>query len=68
MLYIQWLHSHTSFTYKYMYASLILGIDGPVTTYVAPPEPSVGGLLVNVGSEEEEIPQPRTKVSDTCKW
>lgn len=36
------------------------GIDGPVTSYSTPPEPSVGGLLVNVGSEEEQ-PQPRTK-------
>ncbi|KAM7434055.1 hypothetical protein ABFA07_015779 [Porites harrisoni] len=37
------------------------GIDGPVTsTYSAPPEPAVGGLLVNVGSEEVE-PPPRTK-------
>lgn len=42
---------------------LVLGIDGPVASYATPPESSVGGLLVNVGSEEEE-PQPRTKVSD----
>ena len=39
-----------------------LGIDGPVTTHNTPAEHSVGGLLVNVGSEEEE-PPPRTKVS-----
>lgn len=47
-----------------LHVCFVVGIDGPVTTYVAPPEPSVGGLLVNVGSEEEE-PQPRTKVSVT---
>ena len=40
---------------------LFSGIDGPVTTHHAPPEPVVGGLLVNVGSEEVE-PQPRAKV------
>lgn len=37
------------------------GIDGPVNNYTAPPEPVVGGLLVNVGSEEEEEPLPRAK-------
>ena len=42
---------------------LLLGIDGPVNNYTAPPEPVVGGLLVNVGSEEEEEPLPRAKVS-----
>jgi len=28
----------------------------------------VGGLLVNVGSEEEEEPKPRTKVSDVYMY
>ena len=43
---------------------MVLGLDGPVSTHSAPPEPSVGGLLVNVGSEEVE-PQPRTKVQSS---
>jgi len=28
----------------------------------------VGGLLVNVGSEEEDEPKPRTKVSDVYMY
>lgn len=40
---------------------LLEGIDGPVTSQFTSPEPALGGLLVNVGSEEVGT-QPRAKV------